>query len=603
MTLDPKPRADVPAGDSWDLTALYADDAAWEDDFAAAEEHPAQVESYSGRLGESAATLARALVVWFGANRHVEKIWVYAHLKRDQDLGNSHYQTLFDRAMSLYTRLAAAGAYIAPEILALDDATMTEWLADKALRPYVVWLRDLLRAKPHTLSAPEERLLAMVGEPLAALQKTYSVLKNVDITARLPQVGEGSDDQHRLTHASFITMQENPDRSVRKDAFDAYYQEFAGNRATIAAALDGQVKSHVFESRVRKHRSSLAAALFDDNVHVAVYDALIEAVHESLPTFYRYVALRKRLLGVDALHMYDNYVPVVPEVALSYTYDQAVDMVCVGIAPLGDDYVRVAREGLATGWVDRYENIGKRSGAYSSGCYDSLPYILLNFTGTLDSVFTMAHELGHSMHSHNSNSAQPYHLADYRILVAEVASTLNESLLNHSLLTTTDDAMTRAYLVDRYLDSFRATLFRQTMFAEFERMLHERSEQGQPLTADWLDEAYFGLVRLYFGDNVAFDDRDAPIAHEWARVDHFFYNFYVYKYATGMASAIALSSAILDGEEGALERYRTFLCGGSSKYPLDLLKDAGVDLTTPEPVRAALGQFEEYVARLETLMS
>ncbi len=596
-------RAEVPSADQWDLTQLYATRAAWEEDYRAAQTLPDGVAAYAGRLHESAAILAEALATWFAAQRRIERLYVYAHLSNDEDLANSAAQGMFDRARSLYTRLASAGSYLAPEVLAIDDGTMAAWQGDEALRPYAFWLDDLLRGKPHTLSAPEERLLAMVSEPLAALQRTYSVLKNVDLAARLPQVGDSDGSGRRLTHASFIELQESPDRAVRQEAFSAYYREWAGNRATVAATLDGAVKAHIFEARARRHASACAASLFGDAVDVAVYDALISAVHDALPAFYRYVTLRKRLLGVDALHMYDSYVSVVPAISMRYTYDEAVDVVCRGLAPLGADYVETARRGLLGGWVDRYENSGKRSGAYSSGCYDSWPYILTNFTGTLDSVFTLAHELGHSMHSLMSNRTQPYHLADYRILVAEVASTTNESLLNHYLLGATPDHAARAYLLDRHLDSFRATLFRQTMFAEFEQAVHARLEDGQPLTKDWLDSAYQDLVRLYYGPAVAWDAEDAPIAYEWARVDHFYYNFYVYKYATGMSAAIALAAAIQQGQAGALERYLRFLQSGGSDYPLTLLKAAGVDLTTPQPVARALAEFDSLVGELERLMA
>jgi oligoendopeptidase F len=598
-----RPRAEVPPEDRWNLEPLYPSVEAWEADFAEARALPERVAAYAGRLSEADTVLAEALEAWFGATRRVEKLYVYAHLSSDQDLDDSASQGLYDRARSLFTALLSAGAYLAPEILAIDDETMGRWLEGEALAPYVFWLRDQLRAKPHTLSSAEERLMAMVSEPLAALQRAYSVLKNVEVSARLPQVADDAGQPRRLSHASFIELQESPDRDVRRAAFQAYYQEWAGNRATAAATLDGAIKAHVFEARARNHPSALAAALFEDNVDTAVYDALIGAVHDALPAFYRYVALRKRLLGVDALHMYDNYVSVLPKVGLRYTYDEAVETVLRGLAPLGPEYVDTAREGLTGGWVDRYENAGKRSGAYSSGCYDSWPYMLMNYTGTLDSVFTLAHELGHSMHSLYSNRAQPYHLADYRILVAEVASTTNEALLNHHLLETTTDRTTRAYLVDRYLDNFRATLFRQTMFAEFEKRVHEQVEAGQPLTKDWLDATYYDLVRLYFGDAVAFDEEDAPIAYEWARVDHFYYFYYVYKYATGMASAIAIAAAIQRGEPGALERYLAFLQSGGSDYPLELLKRAGVDLTTPQPVASALGEFDRLVGELEGLLS
>ncbi len=600
---DARPRSEVPPGDQWNLEPLYPNTEAWETDYADAQALPERVAAFAGRLGEADTVLAQALSTWFDASRRMEKLYVYAHLTNDQDLDNGSFQGLYDRARSLFTALLSAGAFLGPEILAIDDETMARWLKGEALAPYTFWLRDLLRAKPHTLSAPEERLLAMVSEPLAALQRAYSVLKNVEVSARLPQVTDADGQARRLSHASFIELQESPDRDVRRAAFDAYYREWAGNRATAAATLDGAVKAHIFEARARRHPSALAAALFEDNVDTSVYDALISAVHDALPAFYRYMALRKRLLGVDTLHMYDNYVSVLPEVAMRHTYDEAVEVVLRGLAPLGQEYLDTARGGLTGGWVDRYENAGKRSGAYSSGCYDSWPYMLMNYTGTLDSVFTLAHELGHSMHSLYSNRAQPYHLADYRILVAEVASTTNEALLNHHLMETTQDRTARAYLVDRYLDSFRATLFRQTMFAEFEKRVHEQAEAGQPLTKDWLDSTYYDLVRLYFGDTVAFDAQDAPIAYEWARVDHFYYFFYVYKYATGMAAAVAIAAAIQRGEPGALERYLAFLQSGGSDYPLEQLQRAGVDLTTPEPVSSALGEFDRLVGLLEDLLA
>jgi len=603
MNKEPRQRRDVPREDRWNVEALYADDAAWEADLAIAQELPAQIEAYQGRLAESVETLAAAIRVLLDAHRHIEKVYVYAHLRNDEDLGNSTYQAMFDRARSAYIRLSTAGSYFSPELLAIDDETMARWMATDLISPYRVWLEDILRGKPYTLSPSEERLLAMASEPLGAISKVFSVLKNVDLAARLPAVKDEDGDEQQLTHASFIRLLESQNRDVRRAAFEGYYREYQGNRTTNAAILDAGIKSHVFNARARGFPSALAAALFGDNVEVPVYDALIAAVHDALPAFYRYVGLRKRLLGVDDLHLYDAYVSVVPAVEMHFTYDEAVETIRAALAPMGEEYVRVMTDGLRNGWVDRYENVGKRSGAYSSGSYDSMPYILLNYTGTLDAMFTLAHELGHSMHTWHSIRAQPYHLADYRILVAEVASTTNEALLNHYLLQVTQDRAARAYLIDRYLDSFRGTLYRQTMFAEFEKLVHEQVEAGQPLTADALDATYYDLVKRYFGDHVAFDAQDAPIAWEWSRVDHFYYNFYVYKYATGMSSAIAIASSILNDGPQALERYLTFLRGGSSKYPLDLLRDAGVDLTTPEPVGAALAEFERLVGELETLMA
>ena len=602
MTDQPRKRDDVPQSDKWNIEALYPNDAAWEIDFAAAQGLPERIESFRGRLGESATVLAEALTAWFAAMRTLEKVYVYAHLRSDEDLSNDLYKGMLDRARSSYIRLSTAGSYLSPEILTIDDALIQKWLVGEELAPYVFWVKDILRAKPHTLTPSEERLMAMVSEPLSTISDIYKVLKNVDISARLKPVTDAAGEEHPLTHASFVKLEESRDRSLRKSAFDGYYAEFAGNRNTNAAALNGTVKTHLFHAQARNFGSALEAALFDDAVPTSVYESLIAAVHEALPSFYRYVALRKRLLGLDKLHLYDTYVPVIPEVDIKYTYDESVEVISDGLKVLGNDYVGTMRNGLLNGWVDRYENVGKRSGAYSSGCYDSMPYILMNHNGTLEACFTLAHELGHSMHSWYSIQSQPYHLADYRILVAEVASTTNEALLHHYLLEKTTDKATRAYLINRYLDDFRATLFRQTMFAEFEKQIHERSEAGEPLTVNGLDEIYYNLVKLYFGDSVAFDEHDQAIAWEWSRVDHFYYNFYVYKYATGMSAAIAITSALLNEGQPALERYLTFLKGGGSQYPLDLLKTAGVDLTTPTPVKAALAEFSRLVPELEALV-
>lgn len=602
MAKTPMRREEVPAGDRWDVAAIYPNDGEWESALESARQWPDKVAAYQGRLGESEQLLAEALQVWFQAVRGMEKVWVYAHLRADEDLGNNQCQEMMERARSVLVGLMTAGSYLSPEVLTLPEDTLREWVGREPLATYRFWLEDLLRAKPHTLSPAEERLMSMASEPLSAFERVFSVLKNVDLAARLPSVTDAEGEQQKLTHSLFIKLLEERDRDLRRDAFAGYYAEYKGNRNTIAAALDGGVKSHVFQARARNYSSALQASLFSDNVEVAVYDALIEAVHAALPAFYRYMDLRRRLLGVDQLHLYDVYVPAVPEVSIEYGYGDAVALVAEAMAPLGEEYVRIARQGLMGGWVDRYENVGKRSGAYSSGSYDTMPYILMNYTGSLDSVFTLAHELGHSMHSWYSIRTQPYHLADYRILVAEVASTTSEALLNHHLLSTLDDRQTRAYLIDRYLDGFRGTLFRQTMFAEFEKMIHAAAEQGQPLTADGMDARYYDLVKLYYGDSVAFDEQDAPIAWEWARIDHFFYNFYVYKYATGMASAVALARAILQGQSGALDRYLAFLKAGGSDYPLNILRTAGVDLTTPQPVASALAEFERLVGELESLV-
>ncbi|NLX35497.1 MAG: oligoendopeptidase F [Chloroflexi bacterium] len=595
-------RDDIPAADKWNVAAIYSSDDLWEQDLLKTQGLAESVAAFAGRLAESEQVLRQAIEAWFGAMRHVEKLYVYAHLRNDEDLGKSKYQDMLDRAYAVWVKISTAGAYLSPEILAIPDETMGNWLQGETLCEYRFWLEDTLRGKPHTLSPAEERVLAMVNEPLSAISRIYSVLKNVELAARLPSVSDGKGEEVQLSHGVFIKLLESQDRAVRKAAFNDYYGEFKGNRVTIAATLDANTKANVFRARVRSFQDARAASLFADNVKPEVYDALIAAVHAAFPAFYRYMALRKRLLGLDVMHMYDVYVPVIQQVELSYEFDEAVELVCAAVQPLGEGYVKAMRQGLDGGWVDRYENAGKRSGAYSSGSYDTMPYVLMNYNGSLDSVFTLAHELGHSMHSWYSKATQPYHLSDYRIIVAEVASTANETLLNHYLLQHIQDRPTRAYLIDRWLNSFRGTVFRQTMFAEFEKLIYAHVEQGQPLTVEALDARYLELVKAYFGDAIAFDDEDAPIAWEWARIDHFFYDFYVYKYATGMSAAIALTKGLLTEQDGALDRYLALLKSGGSAYPLEQLQAAGVDLTSPEPVAAALAEFDRLVGELEALV-
>ncbi|MBD3277871.1 MAG: oligoendopeptidase F, partial [Candidatus Aegiribacteria sp.] len=392
------------------------------------------------------------------------------------------------------------------------------------------------------------------------------------------------------------------DRRVRKDAFSGFYSEITGNVATKAALLEGQVKSQIFRARARKFDSALEASLFNDRVNVSVYDALIDSVHGNLPVVHKYFDLRKSVLDLDSAHMYDGYVPIVPETRGDYSWDDAVDLTLEAVAPLGDEYVETLRKGFANRWVDRYENVGKRSGAYSGGCYDSYPYILHNFNGTLQSVFTLAHEAGHSMHSYFSRENQPYHTSEYRIIVAEVASTTNEMLLIDLLLKRMDDSMEIAYLLDHLLGKFKSTIVRQTMFAEFEKLIHEHAESGDSLTPDYLNETYYELVRDYHGNSFAWDEEDSPIQAEWSRIPHFYYNFYVYKYATGLSSAVDIATRILEGEKGAVNSFIEFLKGGASKPPLELLKAAGVDLTTPEPVNSALSKMEDSLNELQEIL-
>ncbi len=596
-------RKDVLRQDQWDLETMYSSLEAWEADFQTAASLPSEVAQWKGRLGESEEILAQALAAMFASYRKMEKVYVYTHLRHDEDLSNNAMQNLYERARSLYHQLSTATAYVAPEILSMDAERLQVWIAHPALIPYRVYLHDLLRRKPHTLTPSEERLLAMAEEPLSATEKVFGMLNNIEIPERFPKVRGEQGKDTQLTHATYYKLLQSTDRSIRKEAFSAYYRTFQSSRNSMAAALDGKVKSGIFKAKARNYGSAREAALFSDNVSTDVYDNLIQVIHSRLGDFYRYMHLRKRMMGLDKMYLYDTSVSLVSDVELSYEWKQAEELVIASLRPLGEDYLKLAQKGFADGWVDRYENKGKRSGAYSSGCYDSSPYILHNYNGTLHSVFTLAHEMGHSMHTALSNRTQPYQTAEYRIFVAEVASTTNEALLMHYMLEQNNDPKVRAYLLNQYLNDFRSTMFRQTMFGEFERDIYAAVEKGDAaLTAEDLDRRYYAMVKTYFGDAVAWEDEDEMIAWEWSRIPHFYYNFYVYKYATGMAAATALSQQILHEGPPAVARYLHFLQSGGSKYPLELLRDAGVDLTTPAPIESALDRFRSLLDELESLI-
>lgn len=595
-------RSEVPQDDRWRLEAMFATDQLWEEAYAACLGLPEKIAAHQGKLAHSADELKQAVVDMMDAFRQFEQVAVYAHLRNSEDVANPDYQEKLDRVETLGTRLSTAASWFTPELLKIDDQVMQQWLTGDELTDYRFWLEQQLREKAHTLGESEERLLMMASEPLGAVDKVFSVLNNVDLPARLPAVVDGDGNEVQLSHAGFIKLLENRHRPTRKEAFARYYQEYKGNENTLAATLDGKVKAHVFYARARNYSSAMESSLFADNVDRAVYDSLIAAIHNALPKFYQYMELRRKLLKVDQLHMYDVYVPVVPDIDMHFTWEEAVDLTRQAVKPLGAEYQKILTQGFNDGWIDKYENRGKRSGAFSSGCYDSYPYVLHNYTGTLDSVFTLAHEMGHSMHSWFSHHNQPYQYGDYRILVAEVASITNEALLTQHLLQTLSKPLEKAYVLNHLLESFRGTMFRQTMFAEFEMIIHEMVEKGEALTPQSLGKKYYELVKLYYGDQIAFDAEDEPIANEWSRIPHFYYNFYVYKYATGMASATAISAAILNEGAAPLEKYLNFLKSGGSDYPIELLKKAGVDLTTPHPVESALQEFGRTLDQFAEMM-
>jgi oligoendopeptidase F len=592
-------RTEVPAADTWDLSSLFTSDADWEKAFTQWE---AKIEGYArfrGRLAESAEVLAACLNFDIDFERFGDRVQTYAFLKESEDTANSTYQGMKARALSAASRAAQAASYIRPEILAIPDAKMAAFLKSPALTEHRLTLERLLRYKPHTLSENEERLLAMQLEMAQAAQQAFHQLTNADM-----KFGEIELEPGRtipLSHGSFITCLERPNRNVRRQAFHQFYAEFADHANTLAATLAGSIQRDIYYARARNYPSAREMALFPDRVPVSVYDSLIEAVRAHLPAVHRYFQIRRRALGLDDIHHYDTYVPILTDLRARHPWNEAVGLTLDALQPLGDEYHATLGKGLNGRWCDKYENKGKRSGAFSSGCYDSDPYILMNYQPeVLDHVFTLAHEAGHSMHTYYSSRNQPFQYAGYTIFVAEVASTFNEQLLTRRLLAKARSDRERAYYINREIDSMRATIVRQTMFAEFEKVTHELAERNEPLTLDRFKAEYRKLLEAYFGPDFALDEE---LALECLRIPHFYRAFYVYKYATGMSAAIALADRVAEGGRPELDAYLRFLKGGCSKDPLDLLRDAGVDMETPAPVNRALERFATLVEELDGLLT
>ena len=575
---------------TWDLSAMYKDLAAWEADFNKIRPAAEKFLSYKGHLAESPAVLREAIEVSDEFDRLASRVYVYCHLKSDENTADNKNRARQEKVEALLASLAETDAWFDPEIMSIPDDIMEKFLASPELAFYKRSLLELLREKPHTLTEPEERLLGTLGDVLGSSDKDFEMLNDADMD--FGSVKDENGKSAKLTHGSYRKFLESPDREVRKRAFKKMFSSYRKLRNTFAATLDGTVKRHVVSSRIRHYGSALEAALSGDNVPAEVYRNLIATVHDNLGAFYDYMKLRKEVMGLDKLDMFDMYNPLLPNCRKEYSFAQAVELVKAALKPLGEDYAKNLELAFTQRWVDVPERKGKRSGAYSSGCYDSYPYLLLNYNNTLNDVFTLAHELGHSMHSFYSNKTQEYHYADYSIFVAEVASTTNELLLFNHLLETTRDKDFRAFLLGHLLDEIRGTIYRQTMFAEFELLMHELSESGEPLSADLLCEKYEELNALYYGPHVK---PDKLISMEWARIPHFYYNFYVYKYATGMSAAIQLAENLRSGDPAKREAYFGFLKAGDSKDVLDIMKDAGVDLSTPAPIEAALKFFGKTV--------
>ena len=592
-------RKDVKPEDTWDLSKLYDSDEAWSASLEEFKKMYPGYEQFQGRLNEGPEMLAACLKFDSELERLGERLGNYAYLKTTEDQGNSDYQRMVGQFQNTVTRAAEAGSFIRPEILAIDDATLTSFMEHPSLELYRLSLERLTRYKKYTLGEKEEQLLAMQGEMAGASSKIFRQLHDADL--KFGNVENEKGETVELSPSTFSQFLISPDRNVRKTAFHQFYEQFTAHENSLAAMLSGSIQTDVYYARARGYDSALHSALYSDNVPQTVYDSLIAAVRKNLPALFKYYDLRKRKMGLDEIHHYDTYVPILSDIDVEHTWEAATDVVCDSLAPLGDDYVNVLREGLSSGrWCDRYPNAGKQSGAFSYGSYDGNPYIMMNYKPkVLNDVFTLTHEAGHSMHSYYSTQNQPFEYYNYTIFVAEVASTFNEQLLTRHMLDNASDDRFKAYLVNNEIDSIRSTIIRQTMFAEFEKITHEMCEAGEPLTVDAFKETYGKLLKDYFGPEFVLDT-DLPL--ECLRIPHFYRAFYVYKYATGLSAAIALSQRVLNGGESELNDYLSFLKGGCSKYPLDLLRDAGVDLEKPEPVDTALSRFAELVDELDSLL-
>ncbi len=581
----------------WRMEDMFPSNDAWEAEYAQAGALIQRAESFAGKLSAGAGTLADALDAMAEASLAVERLFVYARMRRDENNANTLYQGMADRAAAINVKLESALSYLDPEILAMDEAMLQGFIqSEPRLAVYRQFLDRLARRRAHTLSQSEERLLAMAGEVLESPHNIFVMLNNADM--KFPTVTGEDDEPVQLTHGRYIPMMESRNRDVRKGAFQALYATYLAYRNTLATTYGSSVKGDVFGAQARNFPSSLAASLHGDAVPVEVYDNLIATVRANLPLLHRYMALRKRALGVDELHMYDLYVPIVAEVDMKMTYAQACDMLREGLSPLGPDYIAAMSEGLNTGWVDVLENEGKSSGAYSWGVWGTHPYVLMNWNDTLDNAYTLAHELGHAMHSYLSDRL-PYMQAQYPILLAEVASTFNECLFLDYMLKRTQDKDNRLYLLNHFLEQVRTTVIRQVMFAEFEKITHEMAERGEALTGESLSAVYRQLNADYYGQDMVLD---SEIDMEWARIPHFYGAFYVYKYATGFASAVALADGVLTGGEPARQRYLKFLGSGGTDYPLNLLREAGVDLLKPDAVEACFARFAAMLEEMEALL-
>ena len=583
---------------TWAIEDLYATDELWEKEYNKLKELLPKAESYRGTLSESAKALLEFLKLSDELGIMMERVYVYANQKYHEDTGNFVYQDLADKAGVLLVQVDSALSFATPEILTISEEKLEQFMAEEeGLKLYDFYFKNIMRRKPHVLSAEMEALLADAGEMASSPDNIYSKFNNADL--KFPEIKDENGEKVRITHGRFVQLLESNDRRVREEAFKGLYEAYGSFKNTLATIFSSNLKQELFFTKARNYGSNLERALDDSNVPVEVYTNLIEAVHDNMHLMHRYVSLRKKLLGVDELHMYDIYAPLVKDVKMDIPFEEAKKLVSEGLMPLGEEYQKILQEGFNNRWIDIYENENKRSGAYSWGAYGTHPYVLLNYNGSLDNVFTLVHEMGHAIHSYYSDKVQPYVYAGYKIFVAEVASTCNEAILINHMLKNTEDKMQKAYLINHFLDKFKGTLYRQTMFAEFEMITHKMVEEGQSLTAETLCKIYHDLNVAYYGNDIVIDPE---LDMEWARIPHFYNAFYVYQYATGYSAAIALSRRILQEGKPAVDDYIRFLSSGSSNYPIELLKEAGVDMSTKEPVNQALKLFEELLDQMEELM-
>jgi oligoendopeptidase F len=592
-------RDEVKVEETWRLEDIFASDNAWEKEYKEVDTLSNKAESFKGKLGDGADTLFEALKYRDELSERLRRLYVYSHLKSDQDTTNSFYQAMDGRIKTLFVKVSTALSYFLPELLSIDEEKLNAWVEEHVgLRLYKQEFEEVNTQRPHVLPAEQEALLAQLSEVTGTSSETFSMLNNADL--KFPKVKNDEGEEVELSHGRYIGFLESGNPRVREEAFKAMYSTYDQFSNTFASTLSGNIKRDNVNARIRNYSNAREAAMSNNHIPEQVYDNLVKTINDNVHLLQRYVALRKKVFELDELHMWDLFAPLVKDADIKYSYEDAAQTMLESFHPLGEEYTSIVKEGLDNRWVDVRENVGKRSGAYSSGAYGTNPYILMNWQDNVSNLFTLAHEFGHSVHSYYSRKHQPFIYSGYSIFVAEVASTVNEAILNDHLLKTTEDEQQRIYLLNNWLDGFRGTVFRQTMFAEFEHLIHELDQQGVALTAEKLTEEYYALNKKYFGDDIVVDEE---IGIEWARIPHFYYNYYVYQYATGYSAAVSLSNQILTEGEPAVERYiNNFLKAGSSDYPIEVLKKAGVDMTSAAPIEEACRVFEEKLNELESLL-